>query len=124
VLGALSRSASSVITAGSGAVAATLGRLRVREATAGYLGLEFLMTMIVIALMAGTQMVAMRDEEASGRLDNLLVRPVPRVAWLAGRLGVSLALVLLRVWRPACSPGWAPPTSTPAWVRTSWSRPD
>jgi ABC-2 type transport system permease protein len=95
VLGALSRSASSVITAGSGAVAATLGRLGVREATAGYLGLEFLMTMIVIALMAGTQMVAMRDEEASGRLDNLLVRPVPRLAWLAGRLGVSLALVLL-----------------------------
>jgi ABC-2 type transport system permease protein len=37
----------------------------------------------------------MRDEEASGRLDNLLVRPVSRVVWLAGRLGVALGLVVL-----------------------------
>jgi ABC-2 type transport system permease protein len=95
VLGALTRSATSVVTTGSSGVAATLGRLGVRQASAGYLGLVFLMTAVVIALMAASQMVAVRDEEASGRLDNLLVRPVSRVTWLAGRVGVSLGTVLL-----------------------------
>jgi ABC-2 type transport system permease protein len=37
----------------------------------------------------------MRDEEASGRIENLLVRPVSRLTWLAGRLGVALGLVVL-----------------------------
>jgi ABC-2 type transport system permease protein len=35
----------------------------------------------------------LRDEEASGRLDNLLVRPVRRVIWLAGRLAISCGLL-------------------------------
>jgi ABC-2 type transport system permease protein len=95
LLGAVTHSATSVITSGSPAVMAALGRLGIRQAAQGYLGLIFLMASVVIALAAASQLAAMRDEEASGRLDNLLVRPVSRVVWLAGRLGVALGLVLL-----------------------------
>ncbi len=92
--GSLLRAASGLLT-GSPAITAALGKLGVRKATEGYLGVVFLMMAVLIAVMAASQIAAIRDEEASGRLDNLLVRPVRRVAWLAGRLGVSLALVLL-----------------------------
>jgi ABC-2 type transport system permease protein len=95
LLGAVTRSATSVITSGSPTVMAALGRLGIRQAAQGYLGLIFLMASVVIALAAASQLGAIRDEEASGRLDNLLVRPVTRVAWLAGRLGVALGLVVL-----------------------------
>jgi ABC-2 type transport system permease protein len=66
-----------------------------RKAAAGYLGIEFFMLEIMVTLIAASQLAAIRDEEATGRLDNLLVRPVPRLVWLFGRLGVSLALVVL-----------------------------
>jgi ABC-2 type transport system permease protein len=95
LLGAVTRSATSVITSGSPAVMAALGRLGIRHAAQGYLGLIFLMASVVIALAAAGQLAAMRDEEATGRLDNLLVRPVSRVVWLMGRLGVALGLVTL-----------------------------
>jgi ABC-2 type transport system permease protein len=95
LLGAVTHSATSVITSGSPAVMAALGRLGIRQAAQGYLGLIFLMASVVIALAAASQLAGMREEEASGRLDNLLVRPVSRVAWLAGRLGMALGLVAL-----------------------------
>ena len=37
----------------------------------------------------------MRTEEADGYLENLLVRPVSRTSWFAGRLGLSFILVLM-----------------------------
>jgi polyether ionophore transport system permease protein len=95
LLGSVTRSASGVISASSPTVAATLGRLGIRQATQGYLGLIFLLVSVVIALAAASQLAGIRDEEASGRLDNLLVRPVARLNWLLGRLGVALGLVLL-----------------------------
>jgi ABC-2 type transport system permease protein len=95
LLGGLTRSASGLITSSSPSVTATLGRLGIRQAAQGYLGLIFLLVAVVIALAAASQMAAMRDEEASGRIDNLLVRPVSRLTWLAGRVGVGLALVVL-----------------------------
>ena len=75
LLGAVTHSATSVITSGSPAVMAALGRLGIRQAAQGYLGLIFLMASVIVALAAASQLAAMRDEEASGRLDNLLVRP-------------------------------------------------
>ena len=36
----------------------------------------------------------MRTEEADGYLENLLVRPVSRTSWFAGRLGLSSLLIL------------------------------
>jgi ABC-2 type transport system permease protein len=95
LLGAVTHSATSVITSGSPAVMAALGRLGIRQAAQGYLGLIFLMASVVIALAAASQLAAMREEEASGRLDNLLVRPVSRAVWLAGRLGTAVGLVVL-----------------------------
>jgi ABC-2 type transport system permease protein len=94
ILGSVVRSSVSLL-ATSPAATATLGRLGVRTATLGFLGFALFFVAVIIALMAASQIGAIRDEEAGGRLDNLLVRPVRRVTWLASRLGVSLALVVL-----------------------------
>jgi ABC-2 type transport system permease protein len=94
MFGSVARSSASLL-ASSPAIAATLGRLGVRTATLGFLGFALFFVSVMIALMAAAQIGGIRDEEATGRLDNLLVRPVRRAAWLAGRLGVSLVLILL-----------------------------
>ncbi len=94
VQGFVTRSAATIL-ASSPAIAATLGRLGVRKASEGYLGVSFLIVAVLVALIAASQIASVRDEEAAGRLDNLLVRPVRRITWLAGRVGVSLALVIL-----------------------------
>jgi ABC-2 type transport system permease protein len=50
---------------------------------------------VLLAVMAAAQVAAMRDEESRGRLDNLLVRPVPRVGWLAGRVAMAVGQLLV-----------------------------
>ncbi len=92
--GAVTRSASSLL-ADSPAFAQILGRLGVRAASEAYLGISFFMAILVLAVLAGGMMAAMRDEEASARLDNLIVRPTPRLAWLAGRAGIAAVVVVL-----------------------------
>jgi ABC-2 type transport system permease protein len=94
VEGAVARSAAAILTS-SPAFATVMRKLGVRQGAQGYLGAAFLFVAVLIAVMAASQIAAIRDEEASGRLDNLLVRPVRRFVWLAGRLGVSLGLILL-----------------------------
>jgi ABC-2 type transport system permease protein len=94
MFGYVARSSVSVISS-SPAIVAVLGRLGVRTATLGFLGFALFFVDVLIAVMAASQVGAIRDEEAAGRLDNLLVRPVHRVSWLAGRLAVSMALVVL-----------------------------
>jgi ABC-2 type transport system permease protein len=84
--GSLARAAANLL-ADSPAFAAALGRLGARGASEGYLGLTFMVIGAAIALAAASQISAIRAEEAGGRLDNLLVQPVRRVTWLAGRLG-------------------------------------
>ena len=59
-----------------------------------YLGFAFLTVATVVALLAASQAHSIREEEADGRLDNLLVRAVARNRWLAGRAGVALVLVV------------------------------
>ncbi len=61
---------------------------------ATYLGLVFVIAAGLVAIAVAGQVSALRNEEASGRLDNLLVRPVARWRWLAVRLGVGLVLVI------------------------------
>ena len=51
-----------------------------------YLGVAFLLMGVFVAFVAAGQISAARGEEAEGRLDNLLVRPVSRPSWLAWRL--------------------------------------
>ncbi|MEZ5409047.1 MAG: hypothetical protein R2761_13530 [Acidimicrobiales bacterium] len=58
-----------------------------------YLGYVFLVAAGLVAVAVAGQVAAIRNEEAAGHLDNLLVRPVLRWRWLAVRLVVALALV-------------------------------
>ena len=60
-----------------------------------YLGFVFLIAAGLVAVAVAGQITAIRNEEATGHLDNLLVRPVARWRWLAGRVGVGLGLVVL-----------------------------
>ncbi len=62
---------------------------------ASYLGFVFVVAAGLMAIAVAGQISAVRNEEASGRLDNLFVRPVERWRWLAVRLGVGLGLVVL-----------------------------
>jgi ABC-2 type transport system permease protein len=54
-----------------------------------YLGVVFLLTGSVLALVPASQIGSARDEEASGRLVHILAQPPSRRAWLAGRLGLT-----------------------------------
>lgn len=61
----------------------------------GYLAVTFLVVALLVSLVAAGQIVAARSEEAEGRLDNLLVRPLSRARWLGGRLVVVLGALVL-----------------------------
>ena len=60
-----------------------------------YLGFVFVVAAGLVAIAVAGQVAATRNEEASGHLDNLLVRPVARWRWLGVRLLVGLVLVLV-----------------------------
>jgi ABC-2 type transport system permease protein len=60
-----------------------------------YLGFVFVFAAGLVAIAVAGQVAAIRNEEAAGHLENLLVRPVARWRWLAVRLGVGLGLVVL-----------------------------
>ncbi len=49
----------------------------------------------LMAIAVAGQIASIRNEEASGHLDHLFVRPVERWRWLTVRLGVGLGLVAL-----------------------------
>ena len=79
---------------------------------AAYLGFTFLTVAWLVAFMAAGQVTAARGEEAEGRLDHLLVRPVSRWSWLAGRLAVAATalaasglLAGILAWAGAASQG-------------------
>jgi ABC-2 type transport system permease protein len=58
------------------------------------LGVCFLVLAILVAFVGAGQLTAARSEEAGGRLDHLLVRPVARTSWLGGRLVVAIVALL------------------------------
>ena len=62
---------------------------------AAYLGLVFVVAAGLVATAVSGQIAAMRNEEASGHLENLLVRPVARRSWLGVRLAVALGLAIV-----------------------------
>jgi ABC-2 type transport system permease protein len=67
-----------------------LGRLGTEGSGArAYLGVSFLIVALLVAFAAAALAGATRTEEAGGRLDQLVVRPVSRRRWLAGRLMVA-----------------------------------
>ncbi|MGO9197857.1 MAG: hypothetical protein ACLQK4_12120 [Acidimicrobiales bacterium] len=60
-----------------------------------YVGIVFLVTALVVALVAAGQLSVLRGEEAGGRLDHFLVRPVSRSSWLGGKLLLTTAALVL-----------------------------
>ncbi len=69
----------------------------------GYVGIDtvdgviawaFSIVGLLLAVFAAGQVTAIRDEEASWRIEHLLVRPVGRIGWLVTRLLTALAAVL------------------------------
>jgi ABC-2 type transport system permease protein len=95
VFGLVAQSAAKVVT-GSKTITDMLSRIGgSRIGAAAYIGFAFLFAAALVAFAAAGQLGALRTEEADGYLDNLLVRPVARTRWLAGRLLVAVALVTL-----------------------------
>lgn len=58
-----------------------------------FLGVIFLILMTLAMVCVTNALGAIREQEAAGYLDNLLVRPVDRLRWLSGRLAIVLVLI-------------------------------
>ena len=102
---------------GSQGIQQAIGRLGGHGSlVADDLGLTFLILALLIALISAGQITAMRTEEADGYLENLLVRPVSRTSWFAGRLGLS-SLLLLAAGLLAGIGAWAGAASQHSGVR-------
>ena len=94
VLGLVTQSAGQSLQ-GSPTLERVIGRLGATHAGAAtYLGFVFLTASALIAVAAAGQLAALRQEEAGGHLDNLLVRPLARWRWLAVRLVVGAVLAV------------------------------
>jgi ABC-2 type transport system permease protein len=60
-----------------------------------FLGIVFLMVMTLTMLYVAGALGSIRNDEAEGYLDNLLVRPVGRLQWLFGRIAIAVSVVVL-----------------------------
>jgi ABC-2 type transport system permease protein len=73
-----------------GSMGETLAKFGVRGSFVDqYFGVVFLLVASVVALLPAGQIGAAADEELSGRLVHLVVRPGRRRSWLFGRLGLA-----------------------------------
>lgn len=91
LVGDVARSAGETARAGS-SLARVLARLGATRAGAtGYLAVGTFTLAVLVGLLAAGLVGAARAEEADGRLEHLLARPLARCRWLAGRLGVAAA---------------------------------
>lgn len=88
--GLVAKAAGESITRSS-SLAKELDRLGIHVGGAtAYLGVAFVTVTALVALQAANHVAATREEEALGRADNLLVQPVSRARWIAGRVGVAV----------------------------------
>lgn len=97
LLGSLAKSAGDAIGA-SGAAEQVVSRLSASAQVSGvltYLGIAFFMAMLLIMMFVASSVSALRNEEAEGYLDNLLVRPVSRASWAWGRVFLTVAGIVL-----------------------------
>ncbi len=60
-----------------------------------YAGIIFLLLATLLMACAASAVGKLREDEAEGYLDNLLVRRVSRQRWLAGRVALMLAVVIV-----------------------------
>lgn len=95
VFGWISKAGAEAIT-GSTSAQDMIRRMGViRAGAAAYLGVTLLMVGATLALGAAAQLGAVRAEEAEGRLDHLLARPVSPRRWLAAKVGVGTAMLVV-----------------------------
>jgi ABC-2 type transport system permease protein len=97
---------SSVVRIASQALRERFQGLGVTLTAEGYIGLTFLFLIVAICLYGASLVSATREEESSGRLEEILAQPVGRVGWLVGRLGVAVGC-LAAVALAAALLGWA-----------------
>jgi ABC-2 type transport system permease protein len=71
----------------------TQSRLQL-EGTRVFAGIIFLILMTLIMAYVASAVGRMREDEADGYLDNLVVRRVSRQRWLSGRAGLTLAVLV------------------------------
>jgi ABC-2 type transport system permease protein len=75
-----------------------INRLTQSTQTAGataFLGIMFFMLMLLIMSYAASAVGAIRETEAEGYVDNLLVRPVGRLQWLWGRVFLVVGCIVI-----------------------------
>jgi ABC-2 type transport system permease protein len=95
VLGSSAKVAAQSLKA-SPSVEAALNRLSGGGGLAkAYLGASFLLITLLVTLIAAGQITSARHEEATGRVEHLLVRRLSRARWMLGRLGVAAGVVTL-----------------------------
>jgi len=95
--GALTNTASKVFTDSASAQQFLDRVTKASASSAGakaFLGMAFFMFILVLMSYVASAVGSMRSEEATGYLDNLLVRPVSSARWLWGRIGIIVAVVL------------------------------
>jgi ABC-2 type transport system permease protein len=95
--GLLTKSAAQALN-GSASAQHIFNSLAHAEQVAGataYLGVIFLIQITIMMAYAASAVGRMREDEAEGYLDNLLVRPVGRLQWLAGRVLLAATVVVL-----------------------------
>ena len=94
LIGLVARTAADAMAKSTGGE--LLGQLGIDgTGTRAYVGVSYVLVTLALATAAAGQVAATRDEEASSRLDNLLVRPVGRGRWILGRLVVASGLLAL-----------------------------
>jgi ABC-2 type transport system permease protein len=92
LMGVVAKSAGATVSGSS--VEKVLARLGSSGTGAtAYLGVASLILAVLVAFAGAGQIAAARAEEAEGRLDHLLVRPVGRRSWLLQRLALAVGVV-------------------------------
>ena len=95
IMGFIAKSAGEALRSSS-SFSRLLTRLGARGTGAdAYLGFAFLIVAVLLALIAAGQVSATRGEESEGRLDELLVRAVPRFKWMIGRVALPAVVVVV-----------------------------
>ena len=94
VMGLLTKAAAQAFD-NSPAMLHVLGRLSHASnlGAVAYLGVVFFMLMTLVMCYAASAVGRMREEEAEGYLDNLLVRSVSRTRWLLGRAALIATVI-------------------------------
>jgi ABC-2 type transport system permease protein len=93
VLGSIAKTGGKIFTS-SPTLRLFFSRLGVTGAQA-YLGFALLIMAMALGFVAVGQVAAARTEESTGRLENLLVRPLGRVPWLHERSVIAVSVLVV-----------------------------